>query len=169
MSRGLDRPDLAFGYLGKISTGLLTVLEPLSENKKIQLESKDYDNLNDIKKFLKYAIRGWENRLKSCFQYDPSFFATPSFASRVSLETIGNYIGYVKNIKEVRDKLRNYFVVLERFQNREGINKKELNETIKFLDGLARISEEEVIESISGIQSPRKTFFPRSLIDYIRS
>ncbi len=168
MSRCIDRPDLAFGNLGRISTGLLGILEPYSRNNKIPLESKDYDNINDIKKFLGYAIRGWENRTKSFFKYDHSFFATPSFASRVSLETIGYYIGYVKDIKEVRNKLRNYLAVLDRFQNEEEINKKELNETIKFLDGLSRISDEEVKESIFGIKSPRKTLFPRSLIDYIR-
>lgn len=145
--------------LMKVSNGLLSILEPALDDKNIPLKDKDYVNIQSGREFLRSAITGWEEKSGYFLQCDNSLFA-----SRISLESIANYISYVQNIEEIKIKLREYIITLDKFQKGEKIYKEEIKNITKFFDGLAKISEEEMQKNMFGVTSSRQ-----SLNDLLKS
>jgi hypothetical protein len=139
--------------LGKMSSGLLGVLDAYREGKRIKLTEKDQDNLDYAITFFTYAIEGCESLSdpKKLFNYDENFPATPASALRLTFEIVE---GAQKdsNITDIQKFCNEYKEVLIKIQKNEsfvGKNiKRNLDKTISFFDGLEKKADIEISQKV---------------------
>lgn len=140
--------------LGRISSDLLAILEPYVENKRLSLEKRDYNTINDAKTFLDYVIKGCESidTPSNLLSYDESFPASPISALELAIEImISKATKITYDFEDVKRNSIGYKGILEKLSKMEKLDKEGIRvakETISFFDGIDGKSDNIMHEQV---------------------